>query len=116
MDSVFYKTHQLFENNQVLSTDRVWSGKTNAVDIGIRDEIYVTIPRGQEENLETDLVIDETLKAPLEAGQVLGNVSVKLGDQVFYDGPVVAMETVERGSFIKRLMDFLHLFFLSLFA
>jgi len=112
----FYKTHQLFENNQVLSTDRVWSGKTNAVDIGIRDEIYVTIPRGQEENLETDLVIDETLKAPLEAGQVLGNVSVKLGDQVFYDGPVVAMETVERGSFIKRLMDFLHLFFLSLFA
>lgn len=112
----FYKTHQLFTDNQVLSTDRVWSGKTNSVDIGIADEVYVTIPRGQEDALETDLVINETLKAPIAAGQELGNVSIKLGDQVFYDGPVVAMEAVERGSFIKRLMDFLHLFFLSLFS
>jgi len=112
----FYKTHQLFEDSQVLSTDRVWSGKTNAVDIGINDEVLVTIPRGQEDNLVTELVINQTLKAPIAAGEVLGNVSIKLGDTVYYDGPVVAMESVERGSFIKRLMDFLHLFFLNLFS
>lgn len=112
----FYQTLQLFENSEVLSTERVWSGKANAVSIGIQDEVYVTIPNGQEENLETNLVIDETLRAPISAGQVMGNVTVTLGDQVFYDGPVVAMEAVERGSFIKRLMDFLHLFFLSLFS
>jgi len=112
----FYKTHQLFEDSQVLSTDRVWSGKTNAVDIGINDEVLVTIPRGQEDNLVTELVINQTLKAPIAAGEILGNVSIKLGDTVYYDGPVVAMESVERGSFIKRLMDFLHLFFLNLFS
>jgi len=112
----FYQTHQLFESNDVLSTDRVWSGRTNAVDIGIADEVYVTIPRGQEDNLQTDLVIEESLKAPITAGQVLGNVTISLGDIIYYDGPVVAMEVVERGSFIKRLMDFLHLFFISLFS
>jgi hypothetical protein len=41
---------------------------------------------------------------------------VKLGDQVFYDGPVVAMQSVETGSLLKRLMDWLNLFFLSLFG
>jgi D-alanyl-D-alanine carboxypeptidase (penicillin-binding protein 5/6) len=112
----FYQTLQLFENNEVLSTDRVWSGRTNAVDIGIADQVYVTIPRGQEDNLQTDLVIEESLKAPITAGQVLGNVIISLGDNIYYDGPVVAMEVVERGSFIKRLMDFLHLFFISLFS
>ncbi len=112
----FYTTHQLFSKNALLSTDRVWSGKANAVDIGITDELYVTIPRGQEENLETLLEIEDTLRAPISAGQVLGNVTVKLGDMVYYDGPVVALEAVERGSFIKRIMDFLHLFFLSLFS
>jgi D-alanyl-D-alanine carboxypeptidase (penicillin-binding protein 5/6) len=112
----FYATHQLFSNNTVLSTDRVWSGKTNSVNIGIQDELYVTIPRGQEDSLETQLEIAETLKAPISAGQVLGNVTIKLGDMVYYDGPIVAMEAVERGSFIKRIMDFLHLFFLSLFS
>ena len=112
----FYQTHQLFENNEVLSTDRVWSGSNNAVDIGVADEVYVTIPRGQEDSLKTDLVIDETLKAPITVGQALGNVTISLGDIIYYDGPVVAMEAVERGSFIKRLMDFLHLFFISLFS
>jgi len=112
----FYMTHQLFTDNAVLSTERVWSGKANAVDIGIADEVYVTIPRGQEGSLETVMEIDETLRAPIAAGQVLGKVTVKLGDMVYFDGPVVAMEAVERGSFIKRIMDFLHLFFLSLFS
>ncbi len=112
----FYTTHQLFTDNAVLSTDRVWSGKTNSVDIGVTEGVFATIPRGQEDSLETELVINDTLKAPIAAGQVLGNVTMKLGDTVYYDGPVVAMEAVERGSFIKRLMDFLHLFFLSLFS
>jgi D-alanyl-D-alanine carboxypeptidase (penicillin-binding protein 5/6) len=112
----FFATHQLFSDNHVLSTDRVWSGKANAVDIGVTDEVYITMPRGQENAMETELVIDDTLKAPIAAGQVLGNVSVKLGDMVYYNGPVVAMEAVERGSFIKRIMDFLHLFFLSLLS
>ena len=49
-------------------------------------------------------------------GDVLGSAKVTLGDEVFYDGPVVAMADVERGSWIKRLMDWLHLFFLSLFS
>jgi len=112
----FFATHQLFSDNHVLSTDRVWSGKANAVDIGVTDEVYITMPRGQENAMETELVIDDTLKAPIAAGQVLGNVTVKLGDMVYYNGPVVAMEAVERGSFIKRIMDFLHLFFLSLLS
>ena len=112
----FYTTHPLFSGDTVLRTDRVWSGKANAVDIGVTDEVYVTVPRGQEDSLETELKIADTLKAPISAGQVLGNVTIKLGDTVYYDGPVVAMQAVERGSFIKRIMDFLHLFFLSLFS
>ena len=112
----FYQTYELFENNEILSTERVWSGRTNSVDVGISDEVYATIPRGQDTNLERELVIDESLKAPISVGQVLGNIRISLGDDVYYDGPIVAMEAVERGGFIKRLMDFLHLFFLSLFS
>lgn len=112
----FFETYELFEDNSVLATNQVWSGKTNSVDIGIEKGLFVTIPRGQDESLETNLVLDETLKAPITVGQVLGHVTISLGEDVFYEGPVVAMEAVESGSWIKRLMDFLHLFFLSLFS
>ncbi len=111
----FYETYTLFSANQVLGNTHVWSGKAESVDVGIQNEMLVTIPRGQSDQLQTTLVLEENLKAPITAGQVLGTAKVVLGDKVFYDGPVVAMADVERGSFFKRLMDWLHLFFLSLF-
>jgi len=46
----------------------------------------------------------------------LGTLKVTAGTQVFYDGPVVALQEVEQGSWLKRFMDWLHLFFLSLFG
>jgi D-alanyl-D-alanine carboxypeptidase (penicillin-binding protein 5/6) len=112
----FYETHQLFSENQVLGNTQVWSGKAESVDVGIQTPLVVTMPRGQAEMLQTTLTLDETIKAPIAIGQVLGSAKVTLGDQVYYDGPVVAMAEVERGSWIKRLMDWLHLFFLSLFS
>lgn len=112
----FYETHQLFTENQVLGNTQVWSGKTESVDVGIQTPLTVTMPRGQADMLQTTLMLDENIKAPIAVGQVLGNAKVTLGDQVYYDGPVVALAEVERGSWLKRLMDWLHLFFLSLFS
>ena len=112
----FFETHDLFQGNEVLETARVWSGMTEAVDIGIDTPLTVTLPRGQADSLVRELVIDQTIKAPIAVGQPLGRLKVSLGEQVYYDGPVVAMHAVERGGLLKRLMDWLHLFFLSLFS
>jgi D-alanyl-D-alanine carboxypeptidase (penicillin-binding protein 5/6) len=112
----FYETHQLFTDNHVLGNTKVWSGVADSVDVGIQNALSVTLPRGQLANLQTVLDLDETIKAPITMGQQLGKVKVSLGDEVFYDGPVVAMQDVAQGSWIKRLMDWLHLFFLSLFS
>lgn len=112
----FFETYELFKGNEVLDTAKVWSGKTDAVDIGINTPLIVTMARGQAGSLVRELVIDEGIKAPIAAGQPLGRLKVSLGDQVYYDGPVVAMHPVEKGGLLKRLMDWLHLFFLSLFS
>jgi D-alanyl-D-alanine carboxypeptidase (penicillin-binding protein 5/6) len=111
----FFETAQVVAANQVMGNTKVWSGKVDSVDVGVQQALTATIPRGQAANLVTELTLDETIKAPIEVGQALGKVKVSLGDQVFYDGPVVALQPVESGSLLKRLMDWLHLFFLSLF-
>ncbi|MDR2214104.1 MAG: D-alanyl-D-alanine carboxypeptidase [Pseudomonadales bacterium] len=112
----FFETHQLFSADQVLETARVWSGAANEVPVGVRESLVRTIQRGQGANLVTELTLDETIKAPLSVGQELGRVKVSLGDQVYYDGPVVALQDVERGGLWKRFMDWLYLFFLSLLS
>jgi D-alanyl-D-alanine carboxypeptidase (penicillin-binding protein 5/6) len=111
-----FENHQLFTDNHVLGNAKVWSGVADAVDVGIQNAMSVTLPRGQLDSLETVLELDENIKAPITAGQQLGKVRVSLGEEVFYDGPVVAMQDVAQGGWIKRLMDWLHLFFLSFFS
>jgi D-alanyl-D-alanine carboxypeptidase (penicillin-binding protein 5/6) len=112
----FFETHQLFSGNQELETARVWSGATDTVPVGVREPLARTIQRGQAANLVTEVLLNETIKAPISVGQELGRVKVSLGDQVYYEGPVVALQDVELGSLWKRLMDWLHLFFLSLLS
>ncbi|MES2624878.1 MAG: D-alanyl-D-alanine carboxypeptidase family protein [Pseudomonadota bacterium] len=112
----FFENHQLFTDNHVLGNTKVWSGAADTVDVGIQSAMSVTVPRGQLDNLQTVLELNENIKAPITVGQELGKVRVSLGEEVFYDGPVVAMQDVERGSWIKRFMDWLHLFFLSFFS
>jgi serine-type D-Ala-D-Ala carboxypeptidase (penicillin-binding protein 5/6) len=112
----FFETHELFSGNLVLDQAKVWSGKAESVDLGVASTITATIPRGQAASLVTSVTMDDNINAPIAAGQVLGKVTVSLGDQVYYDGPLIAMQDVERGGFLKRIMDWLHLFFLSLFS
>jgi D-alanyl-D-alanine carboxypeptidase (penicillin-binding protein 5/6) len=112
----FFENHQLFTANHILGTSKVWSGAADSVDVGIQDAMSVTLPRGQLDSLQTVLELDENIKAPITVGQQLGKVKVSLGEEVLYDGPVVAMQDVAQGSWIKRLMDWLHLFFLSFFS
>jgi D-alanyl-D-alanine carboxypeptidase (penicillin-binding protein 5/6) len=112
----YFQTYEMFSGNEPLENVQVWYGNTNSVNVGVAEPRTVTIPRGEDANLVTELEIDEDLKAPIASGQTLGRIKVSLGDTVHYEGPVVAMEAVEKGSFFKRLMDWLNLFFLSLFS
>lgn len=112
----FYETYELFTGNEVLSSNQVWSGKSNSVDIGVKDQVFITIPNNSGDELVTELQIDESLKAPINAGDILGKVTISFDDQVYYQGDVIALETIERGNLIKRIMDWLTLFFMALFS
>ena len=100
----------------MLSSNQVWSGRSNSVDIGVQHQVFITIPSNTGDDLVTELQIDDTLKAPINAGDILGQITISFDDQVYYQGEVIALQTIERGSLIKRIMDWLTLFFMSLFS
>lgn len=112
----YFETHKLYDQNEVVSSTKVWSGKENTVELGVPDEVVITIPRGQAGEMQANMLLDETITAPIEAGQVLGTVEIVLGDETLYHGNVVAMQSVERAGLFKRLIDFLTLFFTNLFS
>ena len=112
----YFETHKLYDANQILTNVRVFSGRQNAVDLGIAEEVYITIPRGQAESMTATVDVDEIIRAPLDKSQIMGVVRVVLNDDILYLGDVIAMQEVERGSVLKRFIDWLSLFFSDLFS
>ena len=112
----YYETHKLYDSNQVLTNVPIFSGEQNSVDLGIEDEIYITIPRGQAEAMTATVDVEEVIRAPLSDRQIMGEVRVVLDNNILYQGNVVAMQAVEQGGFLKRFVDWITLLFSSMFS
>lgn len=112
----YYETHKLYDSNQVLTNVPIYSGAQNSVDLGIEDEVYITIPRGQAEAMTATVDVDEVIRAPLSDRQIMGEVRVVLDDNILYQGSVVSMQAVEQGGMLKRFIDWITLLFSNMFS
>ncbi|MBL4610017.1 MAG: D-alanyl-D-alanine carboxypeptidase [Pseudomonas sp.] len=111
----FFETKTFYEPGQVLSQARVWAGVENEVALGLADGLVMTMPKGQAEKLEAGITMNSTIKAPITAGDVLGQVEVKLGEEVLHSAPLVALADVEQAGLFGRLWDNIRLFFYGFF-
>ncbi|MCX2781711.1 D-alanyl-D-alanine carboxypeptidase [Microbulbifer thermotolerans] len=112
----YFQTHKVYSKDEVLQTERVWGGKESQVGISVEEDVFVTIPRGGEEDIKADLIIDGELEAPLSKGQPLGKVVVTLDGETVADVKAVAAEEVEQAGFFKRLWDAIKRFVMGLFG
>ena len=111
----YFETHQLYSEGQVLTNVPVWSGEQSAVDLGVTEDVFVTIPRGQGENLTAAVDVEEAVTAPLVGGQIMGGVNVTLASDSIYLGDVVPIQAIEQEGLFNRFFDCLTLFSTNLF-
>ena len=107
----YFETHKLYDADQVLTSVPVYSGEVDTVDLGIEEEVYITIPRGQAESMTAAVDVDELIQAPIGERQHMGVVNVMLEDELIFSGDVVAMNAVAEGGMLKRFVDWVSLMF-----
>jgi serine-type D-Ala-D-Ala carboxypeptidase (penicillin-binding protein 5/6) len=107
----FFETYPLYQAKQPLTTERVWQGKVNQIQLGLGETLYVTLPKDQQQKLNASIKVDKYLKAPIEAGKAYGTLKINLGEQVITKRPLVALASVEPGQLWKKLTDSFLLFF-----
>ena len=100
---------------QVLAKAKVWFGQEKEVNIGLAENFSVTLPKGQANNIKTQLVVQPKLTAPLQQGQVVGKYVASLDGKVIAEKPLVALQAVEESGFFARMMDYIKQFFSNLF-
>jgi D-alanyl-D-alanine carboxypeptidase (penicillin-binding protein 5/6) len=107
----YFQTHKLYRADEVLKTARIWYGDQEQVSLGVGRDIFITIPRGRYRDLDASMEIDREISAPVELGQQLGQVSIKLDGEEILSEPIVAMQAVDEGSLIDRALDRIKLMF-----
>ncbi|PVZ72608.1 D-alanyl-D-alanine carboxypeptidase family protein [Pelagibaculum spongiae] len=102
----FFETHKLYQAAQPLHQSRIWKGSQEQLELGLAQDFYITVPRGQKPNLKAEMVIDQPfLEAPAAKGEQFGKVEVKLEGAVIAERPLVALQAVEEGGLFSRLWD-----------
>jgi serine-type D-Ala-D-Ala carboxypeptidase (penicillin-binding protein 5/6) len=110
----YFQTHKLYSAGDVIDRTRVWSGVSDDVSLSVMKDVFLTIPRGAQDDLKAEMHLDEIIKAPLDKGQELGNLTVSLEGEKLIDVTLVAQEMVEEAGFFARIWDAIKLFFYKL--
>ena len=83
-------------------------GRAEAVTVQLGDAAGLLIDKAQKSGITTEVATEESVTAPVSQGQRIGTLTVKAGEQVLSEVPLVAAEGVDRLSwgdlFVKVLM------------
>jgi serine-type D-Ala-D-Ala carboxypeptidase (penicillin-binding protein 5/6) len=107
----FYQTVKLQDAGAVLLRPAVYKGDAGSVAIGSRSPISVTVTRGGADRITKQAVAMEPLIAPIAAGQVVGEYTVRVGDEVVARVPLVALAKVDEGGIWRSAVDSVKLWF-----
>ena len=107
----FYETHKLFAAGEPLTSVRVWKGARERVDLGLDEDVFVIIPRGQRDSLNAEMDLNAQVIAPVTSDDELGTVRVSLNDEIVLEKPLHPLQAVASGDFFDRIMDEILLWF-----
>ena len=65
------------------------------------------IDKSQKKDVTTEITLEKIISAPVTKGQRLGTMTVKSGEQVLAEIPMVAQDSVDRLSFWDLLIEML---------
>lgn len=111
----FFETVNPHKADETFVEEKVWMGDKDAVALGVDQDTYVTLPRGQAKNLKASFVLEKQLEAPISKGDVVGKLYYQLEGEDVAEYPLLALEDVQEGSLFSRLWDYIVLLFKSFF-
>ena len=77
----------------------------------MENDIWITIPRGQNKNIKPLIELQPVITAPVEKSSVQGSVKLMLEDEVVATSPLIALDDIKEGGLITRITDEIRLFF-----
>ena len=107
----FFETHELYPAGQSVNDIRVWKGSRKKAGLGVKQGLFITIPRGRYDDLRAEIDLPPQIMAPLSTENPIGEIRVSLDDQLIAQQPLYPLTDIPLGGFMDRAIDEIKLWF-----
>ncbi len=107
----FFETRLLFKAGEEITQTRIWKSSKEFTSLGVLHDLYITVPRGSYDSLESVLNIPAILMAPVSEGEPLAEIKVSLNGSDLLQEQLRALDDNPRGTFWQRTIDGVKLWF-----
>lgn len=107
----FFETASLFGADKPVQSARVWKGAVSQLNVGTLEPVAFSLPRGAGQALQVTAQVEPLLIAPIAKGQTVGSVTVASDGKTLRTLPLVALQEIPQGSWWRRLIDTVRLWF-----
>ncbi len=107
----FYETRLLYRAGEKVADTKVWKASKEITPLGVAEDLYITIPRGKFDNVESTLNMPSKVLAPIAVGQPVAELNVSLDGSVLLNEPLRALDENPEGSLWQRTRDGVQLLF-----
>ncbi len=87
---------QFGKKNETVKSVSVHKGVLSSVDAILSETAGTLIEKGKDKNIEQNLILDDTVSAPISAGQKLGEISFTLDGKTLSSVNIIAKNDVEK--------------------
>jgi len=98
---------EFYKENESLASIKVGKGVKEEIQVLPEKRVGITVAKGTDKNLSTQLELLPIVNAPVQKGQVVGYISILQDGNVLARTNVVAAEDVAKGSLLKEFVKVL---------
>jgi serine-type D-Ala-D-Ala carboxypeptidase (penicillin-binding protein 5/6) len=108
----FFETAKVKSKGETILKPRVFKSADEIAAVGLSQDIYVTVGRGEAAKLKTTVKVNEPLIAPIAANTAVGELTLTSADgDVVARAPLRPLAAVEEGGLWTRMVDGVMLWF-----
>jgi D-alanyl-D-alanine carboxypeptidase (penicillin-binding protein 5/6) len=107
----YFDAARLYQKDRPVTQLRIWKGTERHVDVGFRQDLFVSIPKGAFAQLKATMETHQPLLAPITSGQQLGTLKLTLAGKPYAEYPLVALDSVPLANVFSRGWDSIRLIF-----
>ena len=106
---------KLFEKEDIVGQVEISGASSKESDVSTGEEIIITVPKSKRDGLTTNIVVDDNISAPLNAGDKVGYLEISVPGEENQTYELYATNEIDRSNIFVRFLNYLINLILSLF-